>query len=294
VDYFKERLILIHHCRGVGWKSILKILQEDPLLDNLLNKTLEDWKIILPRLTNSQLSLFYNDLHSIDISQKIKLYKENKIEMITFFDEEYPTRLKRIFDPPWVIYAKGNIRLMNQKKILAVVGVRLPSQYGIDALNQIIPPIIKDGYIIVSGLAAGIDTRAHLLSIQNDGKTIGVIGGGLFHIYPKENTPLSLKMMKEHLVISETVPFRKSEPWMFPQRNRIISGLSDGVLIIEAKARSGSLITAYQALEQGREVFALPGNITSPNSRGTNELIQEGAKMVLSYNDIISEFKNDR
>ncbi|WP_042348936.1 DNA-processing protein DprA [Bacillus massiliigorillae] len=285
----EKRLILLHHCRGIGWKSIKQILQIDRQLHTIFTRSIHDWQVILPKLSFHQLTLFYEDLHTISIDKKIKEYHSNSIIILTIFNDDYPERLKHIYNPPWVLYMKGNRNLLYQERILAIVGARKPSQYGLDAMISIIPRLINAGYVIVSGLASGIDTGAHQSAIQSKGNTIAVLGGGLYHIYPRGNTSLAMKMMKEQLVLTETPPMQKSEPWMFPLRNRIISGLSDGVFIIEAKERSGSLITASQALEQGREVFALPGNINSKLSIGTNKLIQEGAKLVLTDADIINE-----
>lgn len=290
VQEFRNNLILLHHCRGIGWKSIYQILQFDPQLKTIYQNTMNDWRITLPQLPSSKISLLYQDLHSLDIHRKIKQYDKNNISMITRYEEDYPVRLKHIYNPPWVLYMKGNSSLLHQTNILAVVGPRRPSEYGRKAVQIILPSLITKGYVIVSGLAEGIDALSHNTAIQHQGETIAVLGGGLFHIYPKENTSLALNMMEQQLVLSETPPFQRAEPWMFPQRNRIISGLSDGVFIVEAKERSGSLITAHQALEQGREVFALPGNITSELSKGTNTLLQEGAKLVLSHKDIEDEF----
>lgn len=250
---------------------------------------IQDWKAILPRTPLPKLSLFFNDLHSIHIDKQMTQYKLNNIKICSYFDEDYPNRLKHLYNPPWVLYMKGNSQLIHERKILSVVGTRKPSHYGESAITRILPRLIENEYVIVSGLAVGIDTCAHQVAMQCKGSTIAVLGGGLFQLYPKENVSLALQMMKEQLVISETPPFQKPEPWMFPLRNRIISGISDGTLIVEAKEKSGSLITAYQALEQGKEVFALPGNITSPLSVGTNQLIQEGAKLVLTFQDIDHE-----
>lgn len=289
MDDFKKKLLLLHHCRGIGWKMIYRIMREDPLLDNLFTNNLKDWHFLSPYIKPNHLSLFYQDLHSIDISQKIKQYEENEVLILTYFDELYPERLKNIYNPPWVLYMKGRINLLKEKRTLAVVGMRQATTYGQEAIYKLLPPLLKEGYVIISGMAAGIDTLAHRIAVVREGNTIAVLGGGLFHIYPKENTALALRMMKEQLVLSEYPPFMKPERWMFPMRNRLISGLSAGVLVVEAKEKSGSLITAQHALEQGKDVFAVPGKITDMPSDGTNLLIQEGAKLVLHYKDIISE-----
>jgi DNA processing protein len=287
---FKSKLILLHHCKGIGWKSIFQILQNDPQLQSLFQKSLSDWKLVLPQIHTSNLTLFYQNLHTIDIQEKIKQYTSNNIIIKTIFEEDYPIRLKHIYNPPWVLYMKGNINLLHQDKILSVVGPRKPSEYGKAAADFILPGLLSSQYVIVSGLAIGIDACAHKIAIHHGGATIGVLGGGLFHIYPKENTSLAIKMMNDQLVLSETPPFEKAAPWMFPLRNRIISGISDGVFIIEAKQKSGSLITAYQALEQGKDVFALPGNIFNSLSVGTNLLVQDGAKLVMTHMDIVNEY----
>lgn len=288
MDEFRIKLILLHHCRGIGWKTIFLILKEDPLLAGLFRKELHEWRVQFPQLKPNQLSLFYHDLHSIDISQKIKQYEENDVLILTYFDEFYPERLKHIYNPPWVIFAKGRLNVM-QERALAVVGMRQATLYGQEAIERLLPPLIEKGICIISGLASGIDTLAHRAAVEREGSTIAVLGGGLFHIYPRDNTALALKMMKEQLILSEFPPFMKPERWMFPMRNRLISGLSDGVLVVEAKMKSGSLITAQHALEQGKDVFAVPGKITDQSSDGTNLLIQEGAKLVLHYEDIVSE-----
>lgn len=292
MDDFKRKLLLLHHCRGIGWKTIYRIMREDPLLNNLFINNLQEWHFLSPLLKPNQLSLFYQDLHSIDISQKIKQYEENQVFILTYFDELYPERLKHIYNPPWILYMKGRIDLLKEQRALAVVGMRQATTYGQEAIHRLLPPLLKEGYVIISGMAAGIDTLAHRTAVMCGGSTIAVLGGGLFHIYPKENTALALRMMKEQLVLSEYPPFMKSERWMFPMRNRLISGLSAGVLVVEAKEKSGSLITAQHALEQGKDVFAVPGKITDRPSDGTNLLIQEGAKLVLHYKDIISELNS--
>jgi DNA processing protein len=150
---------------------------------------------------------------------------------------------------------------------------------------------VENGVVIVSGLANGIDTLAHEHAMKNGGKTIAVIAGGVYHIYPKENAELAKEMMKSQLVISEYPPDTKPLRWHFPARNRIISGLSNGTFIIEAKRKSGSLITANYAVNEGREVFSLPGSIFNQNSLGTNDLIKQGAKLVMSSEDILEELR---
>lgn len=285
----KEKIILLHHCRGAGWKTIQAIVKNDPQLTSLFTKTYAEWKEIVP-LPASKLQLFLHDLHSIDILEKIKQYEHNQIECITIYHKEYPNLLKQIFDPPWVLYVKGKKELLNQPKPLAVVGTRKPTTYGLEALKTILPTLVEKNFTIISGVAEGIDAAAHIITLNKGGQTIGVLGGGLLHIYPKSNLQLAMTMMQQGLLLSEIPPTRRAEPWMFPMRNRIISGLSRALFVVEAKERSGTLITAQAAMEQGRDVFALPGSIVSPYSKGTNQLIQDGAKLILLPSDIEEEY----
>ena len=202
------------------------------------------------------------------IHEQIRQYETNDITVITIFDKEYPRYLKEIYQPPWALFAKGDLSLLEREPKLAVVGSRQATQYGKNAIRLIFPELIENGVLIVSGLAKGIDALAHEYAIKNGGKTIAVIAGGLYHIYPKENMDLALEMMKTQLVVSEYPPDTKPLRWHFPARNRIISGLSNGTFIIEAKRKSGSLITANYAVNEGRDVFSLPGSIFNPYSIG--------------------------
>jgi DNA processing protein len=285
----KQKLIHLHHCRGAGWKTIQTITANDPSLSSLFNTSYTEWKKNLP-IPTDKLQLFLEDLHSLDTIEKLKQYENNQIHCLTIFDEDYPYLLKQIFDPPWVLYLKGNKQLLAKKNTLGVVGTRKPTTYGLDALKTILLPIVRKNFVIISGVAAGIDAAAHEITLNEGGETVGVLGGGLLQIYPKSNVPLAREISKKGLLLSETPPARRAEPWMFPLRNRIISGVSQGIFVVEAKERSGSLITAQAALDHGREVFALPGNISSPESIGTNQLIQDGAKLVLSSVQIEEEF----
>ncbi|MFB6804732.1 DNA-processing protein DprA [Peribacillus butanolivorans] len=285
----KEKLIHLHHCRGAGWKTIQTIMAYNPSLSSLFTTTYTEWAEILP-IPSNKLNLFLKDLHSLNTIKMVKQYEYNQIKCLTMFDEDYPFLLKQIFDPPWVLYFKGDKQLLEKKSTLGVVGTRKPTWYGLEALKTILPPLVQKNFVIISGVAAGIDAAAHKVTLDEGGNTIGVLGGGLLQIYPKSNIPLAREISNKGLLLSETPPAMRAEPWMFPLRNRIISGLSKGVFVVEAKEKSGSLITAQAALEHGREVFALPGNVSSPESLGANQLIQDGAKLVLSSLQIEEEF----
>ena len=214
-----------------------------------------------------------------------------KIEEITIESVDYPRKLKEIYDSPLKLYVLGNKKLLKQKGI-AIVGSRNATEYGKKVALQFAKGLSKKGINIISGLAVGIDTCAHLgvLRTQGAGKTIAILGSGLDEIYPKQNIELAKQIIRFGGCIVTEYPLKtKPKKMNFPERNRIISGLSDGVLVIEASEKSGALITADFALEQGREVFAVPGNIFSNTSIGTNDLIKQGAKLVTGYNEILEE-----
>lgn len=214
-----------------------------------------------------------------------------RIQEISIGNQDYPKQLKEIYDPPSRLYVLGNKQLLKEKGI-AIVGARKATEYGKKVAQQISKQLSGIGINIISGLALGIDTCAHLGTLQEKsiGKTIAVLGSGLDKIYPKENIELARRIIKSGgCIISEYPVGTSASKLNFPQRNRIISGLSKGVLVVEASEKSGSLITADFALEQGREVFAVPGDINKETSKGTNNLIKQGAKIVTSYIDIIHE-----
>ncbi len=214
---------------------------------------------------------------------------------LTKKDERYPKLLSQIHDAPKILYCRGNLDLL-ESDCFAVVGTRKLTSYGKEAANNIVGGLVGAGFTIVSGLAMGIDTVAHQAALDNDGKTIAVLGSGLNEkvIYPKTNIHLTENILeKSGLLISEYQPDFKATEWTFPRRNRIISGLSKGVLVIEADKESGALITAKCALDQNRDVFAVPGSILSPRSVGPNTLIQSGAKLVMDAYDIISEYREN-
>ena len=214
-----------------------------------------------------------------------------EIKKIYINSENYPERLRNIYDPPKKLYVLGNFKILREKSI-AIVGSRKATEYGKRVSFQISQELTKENINIVSGLAIGIDTYAHLgaISIQNQAGTIAVLGSGMDVIYPKENIELARKIIQTGgCIVSEYPLGTKPNKINFPQRNRIISGLSDGVVVVEASEKSGSLITAEFGIEQGKEIFAVPGNIDNSLSKGTNKLIQDGAKMILSSKDILEE-----
>jgi DNA processing protein len=295
MDEFKEKLISLLHYPNISWNTVLQMLKKDPTLQNLyqlLKQSPQQTCLFPPTTTNNPSEKSSSaPLHPDIIRDQIRQYKTNEITVITILDKEYPPLLKEIYQPPWALFTKGDLSLLETDPKLAVVGSRQATQYGKNAIRLIFPGLIDKGVLIVSGLARGIDALAHEYAIKNGGKTIAVIAGGFYHIYPKENTSLALEMMKNQLVLSEYPPDTKPLRWHFPSRNRIISGLSKGTFIIEAKRKSGSLITANFAVNEGRDVFSLPGSIFNPYSIGANELIQQGAKLVTGAEDILEEIR---
>ena len=221
------------------------------------------------------------------ISRQLEALDKAGIKVITFVDDLYPANLLSIYDNPPLLYVLGS--LDKDDINLAVVGSRRASTYGKYTTERLSRELAQKGITIVSGMARGIDTCSHRGALSGGGRTIAVLGSGLDIVYPPENKKLFIEICQNGAVVSEYPPGTKPLSYHFPARNRIISGMSYGVLVVEAGEKSGSLITARLALEQGREVFAIPGTIDSPSSRGTNSLIKQGAKLIEDIDDIIEE-----
>lgn len=218
----------------------------------------------------------------------IKKAQDQNIDIITINDEKYPELLKEIYSPPSVLYVKGNINALKRNSALGVVGTRNPDSYGKKVTEIIVGELVGNKIDIISGMASGIDTIAHRECIRNGGITIAILGTGADIVYPDKNRDLSEEICDKGALISEFPPGTFPARYNFPKRNRIISGLSLGTLVIQAKSRSGSLITAHHALQQGREVFAIPGDIFNEKCDGTFRLIEEGAIPVRTAGNILS------
>lgn len=225
-----------------------------------------------------------------DIDRELERIARADINIITFTSPEYPENLKNIYDPPPFLYVKGAIRKQDAHS-MAVVGSRSASEYGMKVTEEISRSLAACGLTIISGMARGIDSCAHHGALAAGGRTIAVLGSGVDVVYPPENKKLYHTIVANGAVVSEYPMGTEPNSYNFPARNRIISGLSRGVLVVEASPKSGSLITARLALEQGRDVFAVPGNIFSFKSRGTNNLLRSGAKLVESARDILEELQ---
>jgi len=213
--------------------------------------------------------------------------------LISLADPEYPERLRNIYDPPLVLYVRGEVSLL-ARAALAVVGTRHPSPYGNGMAAKLSTELAARGLVIISGMARGIDTMAHKGALEGKGRTIAVWGTGVDVVYPRENKKLSEQILAAGgAIISEFPVATFAAPQNFPIRNRIISGISIGVLVVEAGEYSGTRITSRNALEQGRDVFAVPGNVTNKNAWGPNTLIKQGAKLVATWEDVWEELSSD-
>lgn len=317
MNYNKEKYwIWLSLIKGLGSRKKQMLLEKYKTPENIfkLNKN----ELLKNRLIGDELSenILNKNLRQV-IDKHIEYMIKNNINIINYTQETYPQILRKIHDFPISIYVKGNINILNQKSI-GIVGCREASQYGKKSAKYFAYNLAKQNFNIVSGLAKGVDSYAHLgavcalkeenfptdneLSTELErkmkkkqllstiGKTIGVLGCGLDIIYPQENKKLAEEIIRTGgAIISEYPLGTKPEKMNFPARNRIISGMSNGIIVIEAKEKSGTLITVDFALEQGRDVFAVPGNINSINSVGTNYLIKQGAKVACNYLDVLEE-----
>ena len=261
-----------------------KIISKLSDIDDIL--TISEEKLLFLSPTDKRK---ITDLRSSgQFEKEIAIIKASNFTVIDIFDEQYPRLLKEIDSPPLVLYVWGNVNILSDIGF-SVIGTRHPTKYGIKLTKDFTKELSGLGFTIISGLAKGVDTIAHETALNNGTKTIAVLGSGLLNLYPQQNEKLAKRISNNGAVISEfplnTPPLKEN----FPRRNRIVSGLAKGVLVTEAAYRSGTLITAHCALEQNREVFAIPGNIDSGLSSGTHRLIKEGAKLIDCIEDIISE-----
>ena len=225
--------------------------------------------------------------------EELQIAERAGVKILTRNCPEYPAMLKEIPDPPLVLYIRGNIEaLQNPWQTIAMVGSRRPTNYGVSMAKSLSVSAVTAGWTVISGLALGIDTTAHKATIDGGGCTIAVLGSGLGRLYPQENLELAKKICEKGAVISEFPMTYPPDRRSFPMRNRIISGLSCGTVVVEAGLKSGTLITANMAAEQGRNVFAVPGRADLPGSRGCHSLIRDGAKLVENFADVLEEYNN--
>ncbi|MFD0698397.1 DNA-processing protein DprA [Paenibacillus sp. GCM10027628] len=284
-----NRLIIfgLHELEGVGWKTILQLLSRFPEPQALFE--LPASEIASAGIKNSIAEQIAKKLSPSFIEERLQLYTKQSIRILSLLDEDYPLILKEIAQPPWILYIKGDPAYLNQK-LLGMVGTRTPTIYGKKIAEELAAELSHAGFGIVSGLARGIDSKAHIGALKGKGKTVAVLGCAINQIYPRENALLYRNIEREGVIISEYPIGTGIHPGMFPQRNRIIAGLSLGVTVIEAAEDSGSLITVDFALDESRDVFAVPGPIDSNQSSGVHKLLKQGAKLVTNVEDIIEDY----
>ncbi|MBP1991350.1 DNA-processing protein DprA [Paenibacillus eucommiae] len=280
-------LIGLHELEGIGWKTILRLINRLPELQEIF--AISAAELTALGIGREQAELISRKLTASYVESKLTLYANMRICTLTLFDSEYPAILKEIAQPPWVLYYKGNIPLINLH-LLSIVGTRMPTAYGKKVAEDFAFSISNLGFGIVSGMARGIDSYAHRGALKGSGRTIAVLGCAIDQVYPPENRILSGQIEEQGLIVSEYPIGAKMHPGMFPYRNRIIAGLSLGVVVVEAAKRSGSLITVDLAIEESRDVFAVPGQITSPKSQGVLPLIKQGCKILTTIEDIKEEY----
>ncbi len=280
----------INKIPGIGSHRLILLL-------NYFKNSEAIWKADLAHLKASGLGektaqkMFFakKDIHPELEWEKLKAAH---IHLISLKDSHYPSLLKEIFHPPYILYYRGHLDIF-QLPSIAIVGARKCTSYGSQIAQKLAQELVQSGVIVVSGMALGIDSFAHFGALEKQGKTIAVLGNGLddTSIAPRTNFNLSRQIIEKGALLSEYPLETSASPLTFPARNRIIAGLTQGTIVIEAGIKSGALITAKMALEYNREVFAIPGSIFSPQSLGTNNLIRQGAKLVTSLKDILEELK---
>ena len=284
----QEALIALNLIPDIGsarLKNLLEAFGSAPKIFLNSESTLKKVDKIGDKIARAIVAFSYESL-----KKELALAKKLGVTVVTLKDNTYPKNLKEIYDPPLCLYVKGALSSADTLA-LAIVGSRRASFYGLSCAEKFAYALAQYGITVVSGLARGVDTHAHTGALKAQGRTLAVLGSGLNSLYPQENTKLAEKIAVCGAVVSEfplnTEPFARN----FPRRNRVISGLSLGTIVVEAAKNSGALITADFALEQGREVFAIPGKVDSATSVGTNRLIKQGAKLIESVEDVLEELK---
>ena len=282
-----EELVQINLTKGIGTVTYKALLKRFGTNKAILSARKEEL-VRVPGIGQKLAQNIINSSSNKDVANEFKIAEKNSVKIVPYYSDDYPKNLKAIYDPPLVLYIKGEI-VEDDIIALAVIGSRSCTYYGQVQAEKISRSLVQKGFTIISGMARGIDTIAHNFALKSGGRTIAVLGCGLCTIYPKENKLIANRIIENGALVSELPLSTPPDNRNFPPRNRIISGLSLGVVIVEAALRSGSLITAQWALDHGKEVFAIPGPIDSARSKGTHKLIKEGAKLVESTDDIIEE-----
>ena len=285
----RHAYILFNMMEGIGPVRVRSLVEELGSVSAIVDASPEDLqrgRAIGTELANS----IVRQRDSLDPEAEEQAAEQLGTRLVTWIDPDYPAPLKNIYDPPLALYVKGTLAESDDHAI-ALIGSRRTTHYGRQVADRLAYQLGKIGYVVVSGLARGIDTSAHEGALKSGGRTLAVLGGALDKLYPPENAALAESIAKQGAIISEFPLGREPDRSTFPMRNRIVSGLSMGVVVVEAGFKSGALHTADSALEQGRAVFAVPGRIDSTASRGSHQLLKNGARLVEDVDDIVKEFE---
>lgn len=281
--------IILQSVPGLGSGKVIRLLNTLGEPETFMHKNSERLRDI-DFLNSTQIKYLKNPPDPEDWEKIARAIDNLKIKFLTIIDDNYPNNLKTIFDPPPFIFYRGTLNKNMFRRSLGVVGTRKATEYGKMATRKICAGLTNSGFTIVSGLAYGIDSQAHRSCLDSGGITIAVMGTGVDQIYPPRNRELAEEIIETGAILSEFIPTIKAERWNFPTRNRIISGLSLGTLVIEGNKKSGALLTSKFALDQNRDLFALPGDINREQAEGPNYLIQLGAKLVTCAKDILADY----
>jgi DNA processing protein len=279
-------LIVLQAVPGLGQRKLLELLQQAPFL--LSEPVDRNFWLYIGKVLRKPVTAHETAVCQTLARQILHRIEAGEFSLIHLFQPEYPDLLRQIYDPPLALFVKGQAGLLH-KPCLAVVGARQATDYGVAIAENLAARLSETGLVIVAGMARGIDSAAHVGSLKAGGGTVAVLGCGVDVAYPSQARRLYRRLCEEGCVVSEFLPGSRPNPQNFPLRNRVISGLSVGTVIVEASQQSGSLITARLTLEQNRELFAVPGPVHSPYSVGTNYLIKQGAKLVQVWQDVLED-----
>ena len=269
-----EFLLRLKMQKGLSYLKILQVMQQMPPDEDVDHEWLSCLELPDELILKVE-SAFFNDRFESAIERVQRQFK-----IITFFDDLYPVKLREIYRPPVLLFAMGDLGLL-EREITVIVGSRTPTAYSRQVIENLMPELLRRKQVIASGLAQGVDAIAHQTTLNYGGNTIAVVGNGLNYFYPQGNMDLQRAIAKKGLLLSEYLPDTPPKPFRFPERNRILAGICKNVIVTEAKEHSGSLITANLALQENRNVYAIPGQINSPLSVGTNQLISAGATPII-------------
>jgi DNA processing protein len=283
----RDAALCLHLVSGIGPRAFGELVSHFGSAAEVLNAAPADLRDV-PGIGTKLVSQIVDAQSKFDIEPTLKLCRDNDINILDPTCDEYPTPLKEIYDPPAILFSHGKLS-QNDSIAIAIVGSRHATHYGKTVAEKLARGLSMAGFTIVSGLARGIDAAAHQGALKAGGRTIAVLGGGLLKMYPPEHKGLAGEIRNQGAVLSESLPMSAPKSGSFPKRNRIVTGLSLGVIVVEASDRSGALISARLSMEQGREVFAVPGRIDSRMSRGCHRLLRDGAKLAESVDDVIEE-----